>query len=181
MTRLILTAVVLVLSASAASAQSVFISELMVGDDKTYCDSFGDDPDWLEIHNPSDVPVNLAGWTLTDRPSKSVSKWTFPPDTIVRPGGYLVVFFENRNVANRTRKDGNDIHTNFRLNAVKGEVIVLVNPKQVEVHRVRFGPQQRNVSIGTSDPDRPLVPQKWPTPGVANDAPQPPSRCKGSR
>jgi hypothetical protein len=171
---------VLMLSAAAAAAQTaqtVFISEIMVGQDRIYCDSFGDDPDWIEIHNPTDTTADLAGWFLSDKPTVNIKRWSFPPNTIIPARGYLVVFFQTKNAANRKRTDGADLHANFRL-PVQGDVIVLVNPKSVEVHRVRFGPQQRNRSIGTLDPFEPLEPQKWPTPGVANDAPRPASRCR---
>ena len=39
----------LALAASTAEAQTVFISELLVGNDRSLCDSFGDDPDWVEL------------------------------------------------------------------------------------------------------------------------------------
>jgi hypothetical protein len=181
MKHLILTACAFLFTVMTAGAQSPFISELMVGHDGTYCDGFGDDPDWLEIFNPTDAPVDLAGWALSDTPKKAPGKWRFPPNTVIQPRSRLVVFFETKNAANRKRTDGTDLHTSFRLNSVVGEDIVLLTPKLVEAHRVAFGPQKRNVSIGTSDPFEPLVPQQWPTPGLPNDAPQPPSRCRGGR
>ena len=168
----------IVLVASCAAAQSVFISELMVGNDRAYCDSFGDDPDWIELYNPTDVAIDVGGWFLTDRPQALPKQWTFPPDTAIQPKGYLVVFFENKNPANRKRTDGKDFHTNFRLNVKLGEVVALLNAKGVEIHRVRFGPQSRDISLGTSDRYEPHLQQKWPTPGVANDSAKPPSRCR---
>lgn len=176
-----LTACVFLFTAAAAGAQSLFISELMVGQDGIYCDSFGDDPDWLEIYNPTDAPVDAAGWALSDTPKKKPGKWLFPPNTVIQPRARLVVFFEPKNVANRKRTDGTDLHTSFRLNATVGETIVLFTPKLVEAHRVEFGAQTRNVSIGTSDPFEPMVAQKAPTPGLPNDAAPPASRCRGGR
>jgi len=176
MTRLVATVFAVVLCASAAPAQSVFISELMVGNDRSYCDSFGDDPDWIEIHNPSDAAVDLGGWALTDQLKRNPSRWTIPPNAIIDPRGYLVIFLASKNASNAKRPDAKDLHTNFRL-SVNGDLVALRNPKGVEVHRVRFGKQERDASIGTSDRYEPFVPLRWPTPGLPNDAPKPPSRC----
>ena len=163
---------------SAAAAQSVFISEILVGNDRSYCDSFGDDPDWIELFNPSDTAVNLGGWYLTDDPKEIPHRWMFPPDVVIQPHSYLLVFVKNKKVENRTRTDGKNLHiSNFRLDARKGEVIALLSSKDVEVHRIRFGKQSRDVSLGTSDRSEPAVPQKWPTPGAPNNGPKPPNRC----
>ncbi|MFV1968533.1 MAG: LEPR-XLL domain-containing protein, partial [Pirellulaceae bacterium] len=44
----------------------LFISEFVASNDRTLMDSDGDWPDWLEIHNPTEAPVSLFGWSLTD-------------------------------------------------------------------------------------------------------------------
>jgi hypothetical protein len=178
MRRLTFTVLAIALCARTAAAQTVFISELMVGNDRSYCDSFGDDPDWIEFYNPTAAAIDMSGWFLSDRPQASPKEWTFPPNTVIQPKGYLVVFFENRNPANRKRTDGRDLHTSFRLNVKTGEVVALLNAKLVEIHRVRFPPQARDVSLGTSDRLEPHVVQDHPTPGLPNDAPRPPSRCR---
>ena len=50
----------------------------------------GDYPDWIELHNPLGVPMDLAGYGLSDDPTQPF-KWVFPSVTI-EPGGYLMVF-----------------------------------------------------------------------------------------
>ena len=169
--------VVILTLPSIAASQSVFISEILVGNERVYCDSFGDDPDWIELFNPTSAPVNMGGWTLTDGHPKMPlqHKWQFPSDVVIQPQGYLIVFVMNKIAAHR---DGKELHiTTFRLNAKEGEIIALLNPDGVQKHRIRFGKQNRNVSLGTSNNLEPAVPQKWPTPGLPNDAPRPPSRC----
>jgi hypothetical protein len=44
------------------------------------------DQEWIEIHNPAVLPVDVSGWVL----SKGVN-FTFPPGTSIPAGGYLVV------------------------------------------------------------------------------------------
>jgi len=174
MTRLVGAFVAVVSFASSAAAQSVFISEVMMGNDKSYCDSFGDDPDWVEIHNPSTATVDLGGWVLTDR--LKANRWVVPPNTTVPSRGYLVIFSKNRNRSEADLASASDLHANFRL-AVRGEQLALKNAKGVVVQVIRFGKQERDGSIGCSDLYEPFVPLRWPTPGLPNDAPKPPSRC----
>jgi hypothetical protein len=179
MTRLTGAFIAVVSLASSAAAQSVFISEVMMGNDWSYCDSFGDDPDWIEIHNPSTTGVDLSGWVLTDRLKED--RWTVPPNTTVPPKGYLVIF--SRPMTARPEADlakASDLHATFRL-AVRGEQLALKNAKGVIVQVVRFGKQKRDGSIGCSGVDEPFVPLGWPTPNLPNDAPKPPSRCPRER
>ena len=71
-----------VLSLAIGQAQSLlasepFISEVVAANDNSLRDDFGDSPDWIEIHNPSDAPLNLGGWGLSDDLSDP-HKWVFP-------------------------------------------------------------------------------------------------------
>src|SRR5688572_20698958 len=45
-----------------------------------------DDVQWVELHNASDRPADLGGWTLDDG-----KLYTFPPNTPLGANGYLVV------------------------------------------------------------------------------------------
>jgi hypothetical protein len=56
----------------------VFFNEISPAGQKT--------GDWIELHNGSDKPVRLNGWTLSDRRNA----WAFP-DMTIPPQGYLVV------------------------------------------------------------------------------------------
>jgi len=71
------------------------ISEFMAAGNDVFGDVDGDYPDWIEIHNPTDDAVNLGGWYLTDDAAE-LAKWQFP-DTLLQPGGYLVVFASDKN------------------------------------------------------------------------------------
>jgi hypothetical protein len=41
---------------------SVLITEFMASNDAALQDFAGDHPDWIELHNPSAEPVDLAGF-----------------------------------------------------------------------------------------------------------------------
>jgi hypothetical protein len=104
----------------AAKADSV-ISEFCASNQNGLEDEDGDRPDWVEIHNPDTIPVDLTNWYLTDSASTK-TKWRFPTVTIPADG-YLVVFASGKD----RRVAGQPLHTNFSLSA-DGEYLGLVRP-----------------------------------------------------
>jgi hypothetical protein len=120
----------------------------------------GEYPDWIEIHNPGDEPVNLEGYGLSDDPARPF-KWTFP-SVIVEPAGHLVVFASGKN------KVETYIHTNFELNR-SGEILVLSSPTGETCDFVLTSDVPIDMSMGR----RAGAPSEWvwfdrPTPGVLN-------------
>jgi hypothetical protein len=105
--------------------------------------------DWIEIHNPTSSPVNLAGWHLTDDKTKP-AKWTFPSGTsgtTVPANGYLVVFADNTTTA---VGPGGRLHANFALSN-EGEYLALTRPDNSAVNSFDPYPAQAtDVSYGTS-------------------------------
>lgn len=129
-------------SINMAHSQTIWISELMADNDNTLPDEDGDSPDWIELHNTSDSPVDLDGWYLTDDVA-DLTQWSFPPTTIPAKG-FLVIFAsdKDRTVA------GAELHTNFKLSA-SGEQVVLVHPDGSTVEdELSFSLQQEDVSYG---------------------------------
>lgn len=54
-------------------------------------DATGDE--FVEIHNPTDAPIRLTGWTLTDRNAPDAGQFLFRfPEFTLQPGETLVVF-----------------------------------------------------------------------------------------
>lgn len=82
MNRLSAAAVVLLLLACSASAQAaIVINEIFY-----HAPNDLDDLQWIELYNPGQTPVDLAGWKL----KKGVS-FTFPEKTSIAPNGFLVL------------------------------------------------------------------------------------------
>jgi hypothetical protein len=147
-------------------AEDVVINECQTSNAGFILDEFNGADDWLEIHNLSNVPVNLAGYYLTDR-LNNPTKWRFPLDagdsTVVAPNGYVVLW------ADEEGSQGWN-HTNFRLNN-NGEALVLRSPDGFTIaDSVHFGASTPGDSYarlpnGTG-------PFSWisePTPGECND------------
>lgn len=61
-----------------------------------YKDHDGDDAGWIELFNPSDAAVNLAGISLTDNLAEP-RKWTFG-NVLVPPQGFMLVFMSGKDL-----------------------------------------------------------------------------------
>ena len=155
-----------------ASEAAPYLSEFMASNTRTLKDETGQYTDWIEVFNPSDAPLNLRGWSLTDDAGK-LTKWRFP-ETNLPAGGFLVVFASG---ADR-RTPGSRLHTNFQLSA-GGEYLALVRPDGTNIaseFKPTYPPQVPDLSHGVVQ-----VPQgnSWergpsgvyftqPTPGAPN-------------
>ena len=118
------------------------ISEIMTDNVSDLVDEDGDFPDWIEIFNPDDQPVNLLNWSLTDS-KVDPTKWLFPEITLA-PHRFLVVFASGKN---RTSPDA-PLHTSFRLSA-PGSYLALHGPGGTPIAS-QFDPQYPPQSEGTS-------------------------------
>ncbi|MFM7100872.1 MAG: lamin tail domain-containing protein, partial [Verrucomicrobiota bacterium] len=78
--------------------------------------------DWIELRNPGDRPVDLAGWSLSDDPARP-RKWTFP--------GWILEPHQSRLVLASGSDRGLDaqghLHVGFRLDR-DGGTLLLVPP-----------------------------------------------------
>jgi hypothetical protein len=101
---------------------SVCINEIMARNRQTLKDGYGDYSDWIELHNPSDVAVEMAGFGLSDKPDNPM-KWIFP-DVKIPPNGYLIVFASGDNELGEPNDPKGYLHTNWKLDS-DGETVVL--------------------------------------------------------
>lgn len=95
------------------------ISEVMAANATTAFDEDGVASDWIEVHNPTSGPVDLAGWHLTDSPAKP-TQFTFP-SIVLPPDGYVIVFASKRNQV------VGELHADFALSK-DGEYVGLLQP-----------------------------------------------------
>ena len=144
-----------------ATTPGILITEVLAANARTVADGRGRYTDWIELHNPTDTPVSLAGYTLTDDPTEP-AKWRLPFTTLA-PGAFQVVWASG---VNRVGPEG--WHTNFRLSR-GGEYMGLFGPNGQVVDEVTFEEQETDVSLGRLG----TVSDQWvafptPTPGAAN-------------
>ena len=144
-----------------ASTPGILITEVMAANTRTVADDQGSYSDWIELHNPTDTPIPLLGYTLTDDPTAS-AKWSLPVSALA-PGAFLVVWASG---LDQVTPEG--WHASFRLNR-GGEYVGLFGPGGQLVDEVTFGAQEVGVSLGRlGTVSNRWVPFFFPTPGAAN-------------
>jgi hypothetical protein len=141
---------------------SVTLNEFLARNDKGITDVDGKTSDWVELYNPGDGPMAMAGWALTDD-VEDPQQWVFP-DVSIPAGGYLVVFASGKD----RREPAGELHTNFKLSG-GGDSLALTDPDGVIVQDLGqpYPFQLDDISTGTH-----IWPGVYyldpPTPGEAN-------------
>jgi hypothetical protein len=72
--------------------------------------------EWIELYNPSEQEVSLAGWVLDDYPDAGTAPFTFPTGSVLGPGAYGVYYLRDTGVV--LNNDGDQV----RLIAPDGSV-----------------------------------------------------------
>jgi hypothetical protein len=106
------------------------ITEVMADNCTFFMDETGACPDYVEIHNTSAGPVDLAGWSLSDKADKLL-RWQFPSVSLPADG-YLAVHCSGLD----RKADPAHLHTNFRVSN-KGDDVFLTDPNGNTVSHVR--------------------------------------------
>ena len=146
-------------------AGDAVINEFLASNSRGLRDEDGDTSDWVELFNPRDTSVSLAGWHLTDS-QDNLAKWEFPAINL-DAGQYLVVFASGKD----RRLPAASLHTSFQLSA-GGEYLALVRPDGSVAHAYdpQFPAQTTDVSYGLSDSSDLSTVRLFstPTPGASN-------------
>lgn len=138
--------------------------------------------DWIELHNPTDEPISLAGWTLRD--GNTPVAYSFPNTPEIAPGGFLVLA-ENLERFAQAFPDGPspDDQLPFGLNN-GGELITLYDAEQCLTSHIWYDDEApwaveadgQGATLVLTDPMAdPALPFNWQpsetengTPGAAN-------------
>jgi len=129
-------------NAGASPLPALYINEFMAANTLWRDPADGDADDWFELYNASERTVDLAGYTLTDKPGIP-RKFVIPDGISIGPRSFLLVWADEEE--NQTRTNG-DLHVNFRLNDA-GEAIALYAPDGRLVESDSFGAQTLNTSL----------------------------------
>lgn len=121
--------------------------------------------DFVELFNPSALPVALGGLYLTDAPLGRIKQHRIADLSFVGAGGFAAFIADGQGGAD---------HVNFRLTSDVGG-IALADHRAALIDSVTYGPQRAGVSMGRC-PDGGLtnVAMSIRTPGAANFCPGPP-------
>ncbi len=122
------------------------ISEFLAENEDFSSDDDGDFSDWIEIYNPTDAPIELAGYSLTDN-AELPNKWVFPEVTLPAKG-FLLVFASGKD---RTAPEL-PLHTNFSVDG-GGEFLGLFAPEAttpLSSFTPAFPNQRTNTAYGST-------------------------------
>ena len=140
------TDVVLVVEKCAISIPKIVINEIC-SKNTLWKDLSGSKPDWIELYNPGDTPVDVAGLYLSDN-QKDLLMHRIPEGyshSVIQPKGYLLIWADDV-------KDCNPMHAGFKLSDTSGETITLSKKVSedsvVVIDKVSFGKIGENNSYG---------------------------------
>lgn len=147
-------------SETSAATEVVVINEFMASNTSTIATEEGDYSDWIELYNPGDEDVDLAGWTITDDlsvPTKHVLL-----SQTVPAGGFLILW------ADDDEEELGTGHLGFHL-SVDGESIGLYREDGSASDTLEYDPQAEDLSSArVPDGSTNWVITDEPTPGESN-------------
>lgn len=155
----------------ADNSPSAHLSECVADNRYSLKDGYGDAPDWIELRNPANTPVDLTGWGLSDNPAQPM-KWTFPGTTLAAHSA-LVVFASGRAAS---VDPAGHLHASFRLEKHGGAVLLTAADGVTAVDSVTYPELDTDLAYGRD------LAGHWtflePTPGAVNVAPTYPGWLK---
>lgn len=120
------------------AAGDLVINEIMASNISAHMNPDKSDfVDWIELYNRGDSAVNIQGIYITDDLSNPF-KWHFQEYVEIQPGGYYVIWADEKDVEN---------HTSFKLYC-SGEQVGLFNPDGSIIDTLTFGLQKKDISFG---------------------------------
>ena len=152
-------------------ATDLVMTEIMTNNKNSIKDGYGENSDWIEIHNFSLSTINLTGLSLTDDPT-NLKKWTFPEQAEISPGAYLVIFASSKTKGNWIDPQGH-FHTNFAISD-NGEYLALVEPDGktiIQDFSTPEDPMPKDISYGIENVKANIWSSKYflePSPGKEN-------------
>lgn len=150
---------------------NLWINEVLAVNQNGLRDNAGDRDPWIELANMGAAPAALDGWFLSDSYS-SLVRWPFPAGARVGAGEFKLVWAD----AEPGESTALDWHTNFRLSAPAGVVVLsrMQSGQAVVVDFLEYSGLTADHSFGYAAPRLEDSPPKLlvsPTPGAANTPP----------
>ena len=138
------------------------INEFMASNDTTIADTSGEFADWVEIYNPSDEAVDLAGMTFSNGDDASAIPTGFPNITTISAGGFIFVWFD------KDPEEG-PLHIDAKLSGSGESVMLFDTDGTTVIDSIVFGEQFTDVSMGRfPDSSDTWTLSVTPTPGASN-------------
>ncbi len=114
-----------------SSSRGVRINEVMTSNKTALSDSEGAYPDWIELTNTTNNAIDITGWALLDKASRS-TYFVFPEYGL--EAGESVIVFASGHLKN---ENGADFHAPFRLGSA-GDTLMLSDAHGVVVESINI-------------------------------------------
>lgn len=121
---------------------AIRINEWMADNDGSLTDAADESDDWIELHNPTDNPVNLSNWSLTDTVTKPRLA-VLPTGTVIPAHGFLLLWADDQPAQGSAAAP----HLAFKLSK-SGDAIRLHAPDTRLIDSVDFGEQDTGFTDG---------------------------------
>lgn len=145
------------------AALGVVLNEAQADNFSTATDNVAEFDDWVEIYNSGLSEIDLGGFYLSDDPI-NFTKYTFPPNTILAPESFLVVWCDGQ-------PDQGWSHADFQLSAL-GESVYLfggLDTDAEQIDQLSWDMMNVDTSVGRAvDGSSEIIPFDVPTPGAPN-------------
>lgn len=114
-------------------------------------------PDWVELFNVSSDAIDLGGYHLTDD-AQQPTKWQFPANASVEPGGFLTIFASGLDLKDTNLDERGLLHTSFRLSK-EGDYLALTSPtgELVQAFKPPMPAQRTDVSFAIRMDSKTLI------------------------
>ena len=151
---------ILIVSRIYNASGQIVINEFLASNSSINEDpDFHESADWIELFNTGASPVNLKGYYVTDN-LNDPAKWKVPVDTLIAPGGFVVIWTDGMDTG---------LHTSYKLNRDEEEIGVF-SPAGILLDTLHYKNQDTDISIGRY----PDGSSQWyyfdrPTPGLTNN------------
>ena len=122
----------------------VRLNEIMSSNGGVLVDNAGETPDWVEVANIGNRPVNLNGYVLA-KSAKAGNVFVFP-DVMLQAGDCAIVYADSTLQAEL----GEELHAPFRLSS-EGDTLMLFNAADVAVDTVNLPALDENVAYVRRD------------------------------
>ena len=142
-----------------SSVDFPIISEVMSSNRDALAATDGEYYDWIEVYNPTENDINLAGYSLSDD-MENPMRFVFP-SKVLKPGEFAIVFASGGAI-------DDPYHAEFRLSA-KGEDLFLFDAHQNQKDHVKVAHLSPNTSYARDIANKTWVKKDHYTPGFFND------------
>lgn len=119
----------------------IYFNEV-VASNHTLVDNYGENPDWIELYNPTDSVVDLAGWYISDETEYTTKhKFVSSDSTKIPAHGFLLLYADNET-------DQGATHVSFKLDSGGDNLFLTASDGQTLIDSVSFGFQVSDTSYG---------------------------------